>query len=50
VVDALHCASEVQLEMVERNAAIPTDSRIEFLIGINVATSESKTATSSAMA
>jgi len=36
VVDALHCASKVQVAMAERNAAIATDNRIEFRIGINV--------------
>jgi class 3 adenylate cyclase len=36
VVDALCCATEVQAGMAERNAAIPTDKRIEFRIGINV--------------
>jgi adenylate cyclase len=36
VVDALRCATEVQAGMGERNAAIPTDKRIEFRIGINV--------------
>src|SRR6266851_319296 len=36
VVDALRCATEVQGGIVERNAALPMDSRIEFRIGINV--------------
>jgi adenylate cyclase len=36
VVDALRCASEVQAEMAERNATIPSDNRIKFRIGINV--------------
>ena len=36
VVDALRCATEVQAVMAERNAAIKTDNRIEFRIGINV--------------
>jgi adenylate cyclase len=36
VVDALHCASEVQAAMAERNAPIADDDRIEFRIGINV--------------
>ena len=36
VVDALHCATEVQAGMAERNAAVPTEKRIEFRIGINV--------------
>ena len=36
VVDALHCATEVQAEMAERNAAVPADKRIKFRIGINM--------------
>ena len=36
VVDALRCATELQAGMAERNAAVPTDKRIEFRIGINV--------------
>jgi adenylate cyclase len=36
VVDALHCATEVQSGMAERNAPVPADKRIEFRIGINV--------------
>jgi adenylate cyclase len=36
VVDALRCATEVQARMAERNATVPTDTRIEFRIGINV--------------
>jgi adenylate cyclase len=36
VVDALRCATELQASMAERNAAIQTDNRIEFRIGINV--------------
>jgi len=35
VVDALRCASEVQAGMAERNATVPTDSQIEFRVGIN---------------
>jgi adenylate cyclase len=35
VVDALHCASEVQPAMAERSAAIASDSRIEFRIGVH---------------
>jgi adenylate cyclase len=35
VVDALRCAAEVQATMTERNAAAPTDQRIEFRIGIH---------------
>src|SRR6516164_5093748 len=36
VVDALHCATEVQAGMAERNSTVPADKRIEFRIGINV--------------
>jgi len=36
VVDAARCAVEVQRGMVERNADVPQDKRIEFRIGINV--------------
>ena len=34
VVDAVRCAIEVQHGMVERNAGVPPDRRIEFRIGI----------------
>ena len=36
VVDALRCATEVQVGVAERNAMAPADKRIEFRIGINV--------------
>ena len=36
VVDAVRCAVEIQRGMVERNASVPADKRIEFRIGINV--------------
>src|SRR6202140_5051985 len=36
VVDAVRCAIEVQNAMVERNAGVPEDRRIEFRIGIHV--------------
>ena len=36
VVDAVHCAIEVQNSMVERNAGVAQDRRIEFRIGIHV--------------
>src|SRR5674476_560382 len=36
VVDAVRCAVDIQRSMVERNAEVPTDTRIEFRIGINV--------------
>ena len=35
VVDAVRCAIEVQNEMVERNAGVPTDRQIEFRIGVH---------------
>jgi adenylate cyclase len=36
VVDAVRCAIEVQNGMIERNAGVPPDRRIEFRIGIHV--------------
>ena len=36
VVDAVRCAIEVQTGMVERNAGLPPESRIEFRIGIHL--------------
>jgi adenylate cyclase len=36
VVDAVRCAVDIQRAMVERNADVPTETRIEFRIGINV--------------
>jgi TolB-like protein/class 3 adenylate cyclase len=36
VVDAVRCAVEVQHAMVERNAGVPLDKRIEFRIGIHL--------------
>ena len=36
VVDAVRCAIEVQNGMVERNAGLPPERRIEFRIGIHV--------------
>jgi adenylate cyclase len=36
VVDALRCATEIQVDMAERNAISPTDRRVDFRIGINV--------------
>src|SRR4051812_1078226 len=36
VVDAVRCAMEVQNGMVERNAGVPADRRIEFRIGIHL--------------
>jgi TolB-like protein/class 3 adenylate cyclase/Tfp pilus assembly protein PilF len=36
VVDAVRCAIEVQTGMVERNAGLPAERRIEFRIGIHL--------------
>src|SRR6202161_4573209 len=36
VVDAVRCAIEVQDGMIERNAGLPPERRIEFRIGIHV--------------
>src|ERR1700694_4312720 len=36
VVDAVRCAIEVQSGMLERNAGLPPDSRIEFRVGIHI--------------
>src|SRR6204780_2899072 len=36
VVDAVRCAITVQNAMVERNAGLPADQRIEFRIGIHL--------------
>ncbi|WP_143744488.1 adenylate/guanylate cyclase domain-containing protein, partial [Mesorhizobium prunaredense] len=36
VVDAVRCAIEVQNAMIERNAGVPPDRRIEFRIGIHI--------------
>jgi adenylate cyclase len=36
VVDAVRCALEVQNAMVERNAGVPEDSRIEYRIGVHL--------------
>src|SRR5512144_947038 len=36
VVDAVRCAVEVQNGMVERNAGLPPERRIEFRIGIHL--------------
>jgi TolB-like protein/Tfp pilus assembly protein PilF len=35
VVDAVRCAIEVQRGMIERNAEVPQDKRIEFRVGIH---------------
>jgi adenylate cyclase len=36
VVDAVRCAIEVQTAMIERNAGLPPERRIEFRIGIHL--------------
>src|ERR1700731_2923054 len=36
VVDSVRCAIEVQNAMVERNAGVPANKRIEFRIGIHL--------------
>ena len=36
VVDAVRCAIEVQNGMVERNAGLPPERRIEFRVGIRM--------------
>jgi adenylate cyclase len=36
VVDAVRCAIEVQTGMVERNAGVPPEKRIEFRVGVHV--------------
>src|ERR1051325_2909337 len=36
VVDAVRCAIEVQNDMVERNAGVPPERRIEFRVGIHL--------------
>jgi adenylate cyclase len=36
VVDAVRCALEVQNAMIERNAGLPADRRIEFRVGIHL--------------
>ena len=36
VVDAVRCAIEIQNAMVERNAGLPEDRRIDFRIGVHL--------------
>src|SRR3984893_12100082 len=36
VVDALRCATEVQVGMADRNAEVPSDQRIDFRVGIHM--------------
>ena len=36
MVDAVRCALEVQTGMVERNAGLPPERRIEFRVGVHL--------------
>ena len=36
VVDAVRCAIEIQTGLIERNAGLPTEKRIEFRIGVHL--------------
>ena len=36
VVDAVRCAIEMQTGLVERNAGLPTERRIEFRVGVHL--------------
>jgi adenylate cyclase len=36
VVDAVRCAIEVQNAMIERNAGLPPERRIQFRVGIHL--------------
>ena len=36
VVDAVRCAIEIQIAMVERNAGVAADKRVEFRIGVHL--------------
>ena len=36
VVDAVNCAAEIQRNLAERNAELPSQRRMEFRIGVNV--------------
>jgi adenylate cyclase len=36
VVDAVRCAVEIQRQMIQRNADVPPDRRIEYRVGVNV--------------
>jgi adenylate cyclase len=36
VVDAVRLAVEVQTAMIERNASVPEDTRIQFRVGIHL--------------
>jgi class 3 adenylate cyclase len=45
VVDAMRCALEVQRGMVERNADVPQEKRIEFRMGASTLVTSSSTVT-----
>jgi adenylate cyclase len=49
VVDAVCCAIEVQTGLIERNAGVPPERRIEFRVGIPWATSSRRATATSAM-
>jgi adenylate cyclase len=36
LVDAVRCAVEVQTAMIERNAGVPPEKRIEFRVGVHL--------------
>ena len=36
VVDAVRCAIEIQIAMVERNAGVAADKRVEFRVGVHL--------------
>src|ERR1700758_5748619 len=36
VVDAVRCAADIQRAMIDRNADVPEDKRIDFRIGVNL--------------
>src|SRR5262245_65026895 len=36
VVDAVRCSVDIQRGMLERNSKVPSESRIQFRVGINV--------------
>jgi class 3 adenylate cyclase len=50
VIEAVSCAVAVQRGMLERNAGTPEEQQIIFRVGVNLGTSLSRTATSTAMA
>ena len=36
IIEAIRCAVEIQNEIAERNASVPTDERMQFRIGVNL--------------